>query len=56
LPYYEYECNKCGYKFEEAHSMSKIPKRVKCPKCGEKAVRKFSLLSFQWGKGMKELD
>ena len=54
MPYYEYECA-CGQKCVEKHSMDNIPKRTKCPKCTGKAVRKFSPLNFQWGKGMKEL-
>ena len=32
MPTYDYECAKCGYKFEKFHKMSDKPVK-KCPKC-----------------------
>ncbi len=42
MPTYEYECQKCGHKFEKFQSMSSKP-LVQCPEdlCGKKT----------WGKG-----
>jgi len=44
MPNYEYECKKCGYKFEKFQNMSDKPLK-KCPKCNG-AVRRLI------GKGM----
>lgn len=33
MPTYEYECNKCGHRFEKFQSMKDDPIRV-CPECG----------------------
>ena len=38
MPTYEYECQKCGHRFEEFQSM-KDPALVKCPKCKGKLKR-----------------
>ena len=35
MPTYEYECLKCGHKFEMFQSITAAP-CVKCPKCGGK--------------------
>ncbi len=32
MPTYEYECKKCGYRFELFQSMTDKPKK-RCPKC-----------------------
>ena len=43
MPIYEYECTKCGEKFELRRSMSDNDAEVICPGCGEKnAQRVFS--------------
>ncbi len=39
MPTYEYECLKCGHKFEEFQKMSDEPVKI-CPKCSGK-VRKL---------------
>ena len=39
MPTYEYECLKCGHRFEEFQKMSDEPVKI-CPKCSEK-VRKL---------------
>ena len=41
MPTYEYECNKCGNKFEEFQSI-KAPALKKCPKCKGKVQRLIS--------------
>ncbi len=38
MPTYEYECQKCGHRFEEFQKMSDEPIQ-KCPKCGGKVKR-----------------
>jgi len=38
MPTYEYECLKCGYRFEKFQEMKDKPIR-KCPKCGSKIRR-----------------
>ncbi|MFB3896433.1 MAG: FmdB family zinc ribbon protein [bacterium] len=32
MPTYEYQCDNCGYKFEEFQKMTEAPLK-KCPKC-----------------------
>ena len=40
MPIYEYECEKCGNKFENYYWFVGADKDIKCPKCGtEKAKR-----------------
>jgi len=39
MPTYEYECTKCGFKFELFQRVDSLP-RGKCPKCNGK-VRKL---------------
>jgi len=41
MPTYEYECTKCGYRFEESQKMSDKPLE-KCPKCHKKVRRLIS--------------
>ena len=38
MPTYEYECEKCGHKFEEFQSIMAEPLK-KCPKCNGKVRR-----------------
>ena len=38
MPTYEYECQKCGHRFEEFQSMKDAPLQ-KCPKCKGKVKR-----------------
>jgi putative FmdB family regulatory protein len=38
MPTYEYECEKCGHRFELFQSMSDAP-RKRCPKCRGKVRR-----------------
>lgn len=34
MPIYEYECLKCGERFEMRRSMNDSDQEVNCPKCG----------------------
>src|SRR2546430_571272 len=45
MPIYEYECAKCGKRFEYQQSMSEPPKK-KCEKCGGKLERLISQTAF----------
>ena len=57
MPTYEYECGKCGIRFERFQSMTEEPLK-KCPECGGKAKRIISAGSgviFK-GKGFYQTD
>ena len=41
MPTYEYECHKCGRRFERFQSISAQPLK-KCPRCGGKVRRLIS--------------
>jgi len=41
MPIYEYECAKCGHRFEEIERFDS-PTRRKCPVCGHAANRMMS--------------
>jgi len=41
MPTYEYECRKCGKRFERFQNMSDAPVR-KCPDCGASVKRLIS--------------
>ena len=38
MPTYEYECLKCGFKFESFHNINSTPIK-KCPKCNSQLRR-----------------
>ena len=40
MPTYEYECSRCGHKFEAFQSMTAKPLR-KCRKCGKNSLRRL---------------
>jgi putative FmdB family regulatory protein len=45
MPVYEYNCEKCGSKFEILRGITASDEEVKCPKCGtEKPKRLFSVV------------
>ncbi len=48
MPIYEYECTKCGEKFELI--VSNVSKRVSCEKCGSLKVKKL-MSGFSAGGG-----
>ena len=41
MPIYEYECLKCGERFELRRSMSDSDQEVKCPECGAEDPRRI---------------
>ncbi len=41
MPTYEYECQKCGHRFDAFQSIKDAPLR-KCPRCGSKVKRLVS--------------
>ena len=46
MPIYEYECRKCGEKFELRRNIADSDSEVGCPKCGaENPLRVFSVFS-----------
>jgi putative FmdB family regulatory protein len=47
LPLYEYECVKCGHRFEKIEPLSASTVK-KCPKCGAKAERQLSASAIQF--------
>ena len=40
MPIYEYECIKCGERFELRRSIADCDSEVRCPKCGTKYPRR----------------
>jgi len=43
MPIHEYECDKCGHKFEEiSWKISTASDALKCPKCGHEVKRSVS--------------
>lgn len=47
MPIYEYECNKCGHRFEVIQKVSDAPLK-KCEKCKGKAERLISSPAIQF--------
>ena len=46
MPIYQYECEKCGHKFELRRKIGESDNELKCPKCGaEHPRRDFSGLN-----------
>ena len=40
MPTYEYQCDKCGHKFEKFQSMTANALR-KCPQCGKQSLKRL---------------
>ena len=40
MPMYEYECNKCGNRFDYLMFLSKENQGLKCPKCASADVQR----------------
>jgi putative FmdB family regulatory protein len=56
LPLYEYECVKCGHRFEKIESASASTTK-KCPQCGAKAERLLAAPAIQFkGSGWYVTD
>jgi putative FmdB family regulatory protein len=41
MPIYEYECTKCGERFELRRGISDSDKEITCPKCGKEFPRRL---------------
>ena len=39
MPIYEYECQKCGEKFEDFSPLGEHENKLKCPKCNNEMKR-----------------
>jgi putative FmdB family regulatory protein len=52
MPIYEYECLKCGQRFEMLRHISEIDSNIRCPKCGaENPTRIISAFTTGSSKG-----
>lgn len=40
MPFYQYECDACGHKFEELQGIKDDPLRL-CPRCDKKVLRRI---------------
>jgi len=40
MPIYEYECTKCGDRFELRRSIADSDSEIKCPHCGKEQPRR----------------
>jgi putative FmdB family regulatory protein len=47
VPLYEYECKKCGHRFEKIQKFSDEPEKV-CPKCGGEVEKLLSSPAVQF--------
>ncbi len=47
MPLYEYECQKCGHRFEKIEKVSG-PHATKCPKCSGKVERLLTAPAIQF--------
>jgi putative FmdB family regulatory protein len=54
MPTYDYECEKCGHRFELFQSMKDAPKK-RCPKCKGKLRRTGAGMIFK-GSGFYHTD
>jgi putative FmdB family regulatory protein len=56
MPLYEYECTKCGHRFEKIQKFSDKPVK-KCPKCGARVEQVISAPAVQFkGSGWYVTD
>jgi putative FmdB family regulatory protein len=56
VPLYEYQCRKCGHRFEKIQKFSD-PELKKCPECGGKVERLLSAPAVQFkGSGWYVTD
>ena len=40
MPIYQYECEKCGHKFDLRRSIDEVDSEITCPECGAKHPRR----------------
>jgi putative FmdB family regulatory protein len=46
MPIYEYECTKCGHRFEIRHKTGDSDSEIKCPKCEKETPKRvFSVFA-----------
>lgn len=56
MPIYEYQCSKCGHRFEQIQKFSDPPAK-KCPECGGKVEQVISAPAVQFkGSGWYVTD
>ena len=47
MPIYEYECKKCGKRFELRRHIKDSDNEIKCPECGEPSPKRvFSIFGM----------
>lgn len=51
MPMYEYQCRKCGEKFEQLQASNGTDKLPKCPKCGDKKPERLMSSFSNAGRG-----
>ncbi|MSQ41796.1 MAG: zinc ribbon domain-containing protein [Dehalococcoidia bacterium] len=49
MPIYEFQCKKCGRKFECMMRLTRRQSTAKCPRCGASAPRKLSAFALVRG-------
>jgi putative FmdB family regulatory protein len=52
MPIFEYECEKCGEKFEYFQWAGEDAASLKCPKCGETKTKRV-MSTFPAGKAVR---
>ena len=57
MPIYEYQCSKCGHRFERMRQKFSDPPAKKCPECGGKVEQLMSAPAVQFkGSGWYATD
>ncbi|MFC1944737.1 zinc ribbon domain-containing protein [Chloroflexota bacterium] len=52
MPIYEYECRRCGHRFEMRRGIADSDSELGCPECGEEGPRRlFSTFATASGGG-----
>ena len=52
MPIYNYECKKCGERFELRRSLNDSDEEIGCPRCGVAHPRRvFSLFAIPFSRG-----
>ena len=41
MPIYEYECTKCGEKFDLLRNITDSDQEIKCPRCGANSAKRI---------------